>query len=55
MFGTKVTTSMLRLSIYHASIHLTRLLFCNGACQQSPFIIEDDTVNSEEEVCGVYM
>lgn len=55
VFSTRVTTSLLRLSICSTSTHLTHLLFYNGACQQLPLIIEDDTLDSEEEVCGVYM
>lgn len=55
MFSTRVTTFILGLSSCSTSVRLTRLLFYNGACQQLPFIIEDDTLDSEEEVCGVYM
>lgn len=55
MLSTRVTTSILRLSIRSTSVHLTHLLFYNGACQQLPCVVEDDTLDSEEEVCGVYM
>ncbi|PKU34330.1 hypothetical protein llap_15366 [Limosa lapponica baueri] len=40
------------LSVCSSAIHLTRLLFYNGVCQQLPFIIEDDTPDSEEEAAS---
>lgn len=56
VFSTRVTASILRLCRFVLlPFILIHLLFYNGACQQLPFIIEDDTLDSEDEVCSVYV